>query len=172
MAAMKLAEHYASLVVEGSVDADAMEALWREWLWDTPCNATPTCADMNRNQGVGLFLCVALSYEADGADDIPSLLPNSPLVHLVPGPISAWTQRQLMDQIECLQLYWGQVMGAHEVSLPLVCSLATAKLKPSDCQELDGRCEYMLRRMMARAGVLARHAYTPNDGTLVSLDCL
>lgn len=71
---------------------------------------------MRFQKGVGLFLCVALSYANDSAEDLPALLPNSPLAHLIPGAICDWTQRQLMDQLECLQLYWGQIMSAHEVS--------------------------------------------------------
>lgn len=47
---MKLAEHYASLVAERGVDSKVLDALWQEWLWDTPCNSAPACADMNRNQ--------------------------------------------------------------------------------------------------------------------------
>lgn len=50
-------------------------------------------------QGLGLLLCVALSYSNEGDGDIQALLPNSPLVHITTGCISDWSQRQLADQV-------------------------------------------------------------------------
>ena len=57
-------------------------------------------------------------------------IPHCPLVHLTVVPVRELSQRQLLDQLECLQLSWGCVMGAHE-HLPL-------------------RCEGVLKALMAR----------------------
>ena len=58
-----------------------------------------------------MLLCVALSYEEhDTTQTIEQLLPNSPLAHITTPPVAELTQCQLLDQVECLQLYWGQIM--------------------------------------------------------------
>ena len=114
-----LASVCAALESGAGVPPDVLDRLWRLWLWDTPCNAplSEQCGDMNHNQGVGVLLCVALSYEEPGeALTIEQLLPHSPLVHITTPPLAELTQRQLSDQLECLQLYWGQVVATHEVS--------------------------------------------------------
>ena len=147
-----LEECYSMLVVDGFLEPDVMQRLWQRWLWDTPCNhpLLDTCGDMNLNQGVGLLLCVALSHSWKSTDaDIAHLLPHSPLVHLTIGPLNCLTQRQLLDQLECLQLNWGSVMGSHE--------------------DMEGNCQHVLEGIMARLGTLMSHAYTSGS---TELDCI
>lgn len=150
-----LGKYYASLRRNQSLPAEVQTRLWNRWLWGTAVNQPQIdeCGDMNMNQGLGIFMCVMLAYayEEDARDhrSIAELLPHSPLVHLTLGPLHMLSQRNLMDQIECLQLSWGSVVGSHE--------------------HLHGRCATVLRLLMARAGDLARHAYggesTPLDFT-------
>ena len=91
-----------------------------------------------------MLLCVALSYEEhDTTQTIEQLLPNSPLAHITTPPVAELTQRQLLDQVECLQLYWGQIMEAHT-------STAGA-----------------IRALMRRLGHLARHAFPMQSATQV-----
>ena len=47
-----LASVCASLESGAGVEPDVLDELWRQWLWETPCNAPPCeqCGDMNHNQ--------------------------------------------------------------------------------------------------------------------------
>lgn len=144
-----LSEYYTSLADCGSLNESSQKWLWDMWLWKTPCNQplVDYCGDMNMNQGVGLLLCVALSHEPIlDHQPISELLPHAPMVHLTSVPIHTLTQRQLLDQVECLQLCWGFVMGAHE--------------------DTEGRCADVLKRLMARFGTLVQHAY-PHGSTVL-----
>ena len=135
---------YVRLLRERVLPDHVQKRMWQMWLWGTDVNQPliDECGDMNVNQGVGVFLCVMLSYSLGAGNDdecIGDLLPHCPLVHLSKTPVRALTQRQLLDQVECLQLSWGNVVGSHE--------------------HLEGRCRKLLCMLMARLGFMAHHAY-------------
>ena len=136
---------YSVLMQTSTLPTDIQARLWNCWLWGTAVNQAliDECGDMNLNQGIGVFMCVMLSHTyAASSDDrcIVDILPHSPLVHLTKVPIHSLTQRQLSDQVECLQLSWGSVVGSHE--------------------HLEGLCRRLLCLLMARLGVLVQHTYS------------
>ena len=124
-----------------------MHRLWRQWLWEVDCVApvTEACGDMNHMHVLGLLLCFMEETFYQNKDDtacLPHLLPGVPLVHLyAQKPIAQYTLRELATQVECLQLSWGQV------------------LSNSDWEKVDE----LLKRLMARLGFLAHHAFPEKD---------
>ena len=120
------------------------EKIWNEWLWGCDCNGLPSekCCDMNRMHGMGILCCIGESvrpapmYE----ESFASILPETPSVHLHGNKaISQFTLRELMDQIECMQLNWGQIL--------------------SDMRD-EGTCSQgLIRAIMARVGFLAKNAF-------------
>ena len=98
-----LAQCYTVLLQTHALPDATQDRIWERWLWGTPVNEPliDECGDMNVNQGIGVFLCVMLSYTSSRDDRcIAELLPHSPLVHLTKGPLHALTQRQLLDQVK------------------------------------------------------------------------
>lgn len=128
----------------GKWDDATREEVWNQWLWESDCNAPPLeqCCDMNQMHALGLLCCIdALGNPALRIDK--DLLPHVPVVHLHPAtPVLQLTLRQLLDQIECLQLNWGPVLSC----------------APEMIQTLI----IMIQTLMARLGQLASHAYPPD----------
>ena len=97
-----------------------------------------------------MLICVVLSYMPStgsvDVDTIAQLLPQASIVHISNSPVNELSQRQLLDQLECLQLYWGKVMEEH--------------------YDTTGQCAYALKALMRRLGYLARHAFTVEGGVL------
>ena len=97
---------------------ETRERVWRRWLWETDCNAPPLeqCCDMNLMHVLGVLCCLGESRNPPmpvfGEPIGPLLLPHTPVVHLHPAvPIASLSLRQLLDQLECLQLQWGPVLA-------------------------------------------------------------
>jgi len=91
-----------------------MAQVWKEWLWESDCNALPSelCCDMNRMHGLGILCCVHLSKLPMQPIGLPELLPLLPAIHLHGDkPVCEFSLRELMDQLECMQLHWGQIVG-------------------------------------------------------------
>ena len=140
------------MLLTGTLDDEDLDALWERWLWNTNLNSplVEDCGDMNLNQGIGLLICTSLAGSMQGERaSIDSLLPYSPLAHLTQGPLLELSQRELLDQLECLQLSWGGIVGAHE--------------------ELPGACLKVVRCLMARVGILSQRAY-PEGSTLDAIN--
>lgn len=151
-------------VRSGAKRPTCMPKLWRKWLWGTNCidPGTEKCGDMNHMHVLGLLLCFmeeaygpAAEADADADADanagcfsylsVQQLLPTAPLVHLYgQKPIMEYTLRELTTQLECLQLSWGDVM--------------------TNCDWTD--VEQVLKRLMARLGFLAHHAFAENEHLL------
>ena len=117
--------------------------LWDRWLWDCNCNAPPIeqCYDLNEMHALGLLVCLGehvqpgalyaecLDDETVGGPDVLHLHPKT--------PIRSLSLRELLDQIECLQLNWGPALG----------DWGPAKARVVLCA------------LMARLGEIAHHAY-------------
>ena len=120
------------------------EALWQTWLWETDCNALPSekCCDMNKMHVLGIMCCLLEASCPVPQFRIPvsSIITELPIIHLHTKPICEFSLRELIDQIECMQLNWGQVIAE---------SIQDSLLLVKAC--------------MARLGQIAHHAY-PADG--------
>ena len=121
-------------------DEATCKQIWLKWVWGCDCNELPSekCCDMNSMHGLGILCCVreavhpVCMYEESLVDIIPEL----PSVHLHETKIiSSFSLRELIDQIECMQLNWGQIIA-----------------------NMD-RSDLLLRAIMARLGVIAGYAY-------------
>ena len=145
-AGSQLAHLYKTLLETGEPPAN-LARLWQTWLWGADCIAqgTEPCGDMNHMHVLGLLLCLVESVqEREQTTLLQTLLPAVPLVHLHPQtPIAQFSLRELTSQIECLQLSWGAVLSHNK-------------------WENVGEA---LRRLMARLGFLAHHAF-PADTVL------
>jgi hypothetical protein len=124
--------------------ASEKEELWKTWLWETDCNALPSdkCCNMNKMHVLGIMCCLleALNPVPEFNAQVCNIIPELPIIHLHTKPICEFSLRELIDQIECMQLNWGQVIAEGiENSLLLV------------------------KACMARLGQIAHHAY-PTDG--------
>ena len=148
-----MAQYYQHLR-SGGKRPNSIPKLWKQWLWEVDCTApaTEACGDMNHMHALGLLLCfMEEAYPSNITkrnDDeivmisIQHLLPNVPLVHLYgPKPISQFTLRELITQLECLQLSWGQILSNSELE----------------------HVDELLRSLMARLGYLAHNAFPEND---------
>ena len=137
--------------VWGDKEKRLVSEVYNGWLWGTRA-AEPVvdfCGDMNLNHGLGLLNCVIMNKIYTLPKDngsICDLLPHTPLVHLSKRPVLELNQRQLFDQVECLQLSWGVVVGNHE--------------------HLPGRCELVISLLMARLGHLTQRAYSASSSDL------
>jgi hypothetical protein len=118
--------------------------VWQEWLWESDCNAPPSelCCDMNRMHGLGVLYCVNLSKLPTQPIGLPELLPLLPAIHLHGSkPICEFSLQELMDQLECMQLHWGQIVGdiapLHAIMARLgsIVSHAFVTTKPEDGYE-------------------------------------
>jgi hypothetical protein len=120
------------------------EALWRTWLWGTDCNALPSdkCCDMNKMHVLGIMCCLLEASDPVPEFSLPvsSIITELAIIHLQSKPICEFSLRELIDQIECMQLNWGQVVSE---------SIQNSLLLVKAC--------------MARLGQIAHHAY-PADG--------
>jgi hypothetical protein len=111
---MSLANLYQEAVASRVFPSEKkFRCLWNEWLWETDCNASidENCGDMNQMHIVGIFLALMESMMTDCDDFVEKMLPDIPLVHLHNKSISEYSLRELTDQVECLQLSWGQVLS-------------------------------------------------------------
>ena len=157
------------------------EGVWKDWLWGTDCNALPSehCCDMNRMHVVGILCAVreSIAPVPQYRQAILDIIPSLSIVHLYKKPICEFSLRELIDQLECLQLNWGQVLGA---------------LDSHDDDDDDGGGEYdcenvennndsgggdtttiiihpilnLVKACMARLGHIAHHAY-PTGGAVL-----
>ena len=140
-------EIYTDAVALGALpDASAHQELWQRWLWGTDCNMEieEELGDMNTAHLECLLLCVLESVNASPSIRVKEKLPRSPLVHLFDKPVAEYTLREVVDQMECLQLSWGEVVSN------------------ADVQDLES----VLRALMARIGVIAHHAYAQTSPIL------
>ena len=124
-------------------DEAARDALWERWLWDCDCNAPPIeqCYDLNEMHALGLLVCLG-EYAHPGRlyeERLDAETVGGPeVVHLnADTPVSQFSLRELLDQIECLQLNWGPALG---------------EWGPAQAREV-------LRALMSRLGEIAHHAY-------------
>ena len=143
---------YATL---GEWEEGTRERVWRRWLWESDCNAPPLeqCCDMNQMHVLGVLCCLEEARVPPVSSIGPLMLPHTPVVHLYPEvPISRLSLRQLLDQLECLQLHWGPVLTGMAMSAEEGVTRLSA--------------EMLLRALMARLGEIARHAYTEEEGVL------
>lgn len=111
---MRLADLYHDAIANKVFPSEKrFQCLWNEWVWQSDCNASidESCGDMNQMHIIGIFLALMESMMTQCDDCIEDLLPDIPLVHLHKKPISAYSLRELTDQVECLQLSWGQVLS-------------------------------------------------------------
>jgi hypothetical protein len=132
----------------GSWDDATYAALWKQWLWESDPNARPldACHDMNHMHVLGVLICLGevsrasqvLFTEPWTADVIPA--PSVVFLHPMT-PVADLTVRELMDQLECLQLNWGPTLAALGPAMARNC----------------------LRALMARLGDIAHHAYPVNE---------
>ena len=114
--------------------------IWMEWLWKTDCIAKlmEGCGDMNHMHVLGVLISFMEALEPPpGEQCLHVLLSSVPLVHLYQKPISSYTQRELTTQLECLQLSWGCILSHCDFE----------------------KVSETLRRLMARFGVIAHHAF-------------
>lgn len=133
-------EIYSDAVALGALPDDSVrQELWQRWLWGVDCNMEieEELGDMNTAHLLGLLLCVLEGIDASASLRVGERLPRSPLVHLFNKPVAEYTLREVVDQMECLQLSWGEVVSN------------------ADVEDLDS----VLHALMARLGVIAHHAY-------------
>jgi hypothetical protein len=100
---------------EEEEEEDAL--LWRRWLWGCDCNALPLeqCCDMNEMHALGVLVClrertrpVSLFKRPLNEETVGGLS----VLHLhVETPVCALSLRELLDQLECLQLNWGPALS-------------------------------------------------------------
>lgn len=140
----------------GNWKDDVYTETWEKWLWGTNCNALPLeqCWDMNEMHIYGILCAINESCYH------PSLLllnkktidivdndnfPDLSVIHLQHEKcIGELSLRELLDQIECLQLNWGKIIGVL-----------------MDCGKLD-IAKDLLKGLLARTGIIAHHAYEVN----------
>jgi hypothetical protein len=128
------------------------ELVWKKWLWNTDCNALPIdqCWDMNEMHVYGI-LCALQEASCPSSNAIQcktsELFPEDEfedlaIIHLhEEKAIEDYSLRELLDELECLQLNWGKIIGAlmeiHKLDLAL----------------------YTLKACLGRLGQIAHHAY-------------
>lgn len=133
-------------------DKSTYDEVWNKWLWGTNGNALPLeqCWDMNEMHIWGILCSIresvvlssnAITYTT--SEIIPlEEYPELSMIHLhTTKPINDYSLRELLDQLECLQLNWGKIIGA---------------LLDNDQIELS---LHLLKASMARLGFMARHAF-------------
>ena len=115
---MGLAEIYVDATTKRKFPSEnTFQGIWNEWLWGTDCNEMidEKCGDMNHMHILGIFLALIESMMHDNGevdqDTMEDLLPDIPLVHLHNKAISDYSLRELTNQVECMQLSWGQVLS-------------------------------------------------------------
>ena len=129
--------------------AEQYEDAWRRWVWGSDCNALPTesCCDMNPMHGWGILCCVRewARPVAAYSESVGAIAPEIEVLHLQgEKPVSEFSLRELVDQIECMQLHWGKIVGLSE-----------------------DHGEALLKAVMARVGFIANHAFEnrrPEEG--------
>ena len=138
----------------GAWTDDECASTWHSWLWGSDCNALPMeqCCDMSRMHGWGVLCCIR-EANAPGPmyqQSLVEILPELPAVHLHGDTaIYQFSLRELMDQIECMQLNWGQIVG---------------ELITDEPDEPDRKgAERLLRAIMARVGFIATHAFETSN---------
>jgi hypothetical protein len=124
--------------------------VWERWLWGCDCNAAPMeqCYDLNEMHALGLLVCLgehlrpsAMYTKRLDADTVG----GPAVVHLhAQTPICGLSLRELLDQIECLQLHWGPTLNAWG---PI-------------------QARTVLRALMARMGEIAHHTYPVGGAVL------
>jgi hypothetical protein len=169
----------------GKWDAETRDGVWHKWLWESDCNALPLeqCCDMNQMHILGILCCLDAAFEAETRPPLKidhTLLPHTPVVHLHPNtPVAHFTLRQLLDQIECLQLNWGPVLSATSPAAAEAAEAAAADAEAvaeeagaaaaaapeAEADEAAIEAHSIVVALMARLGQLAQHAYA-GDATL------
>jgi hypothetical protein len=122
------------------------QCIWNEWLWESDCNAPidEDYGDMNPMHIIGIFLALMESMMTDCDDFVEKMLPDIPLVHLHNKSISEYSLRELTDQVECLQLSWGQVLSHGDFEA----------------------CYKVLKKLFSRFGYVIHHAYPDASAVL------
>lgn len=141
----------------GIWEKNVRELIWDQWLWKFDCNALPIeqCWDMNQMHIYGVLIAIDESLQPDKQSfSIPELLPKCKYPELsciyLHGnkKINDFSLRELLDQIECLQLNCGKIIG---------------NLMDED----DVDCIYvLLKQCLKRMGTIAHHAYQ-NEGNVL-----
>ena len=96
-----------------TIQPDELENVRQQWLWKTDCVMVghDACGDMSPMHGAGLlFACLLARRCSSTTSSMAEWLPQLPLLHLSTASLSALTLRDLLDQLQCLQLHWGQVV--------------------------------------------------------------
>lgn len=108
------------------MDPDQKQKLRQTWLWGVDCNALgiEACGGMSLSQTLGLLYTCTLEPSPQTVTD---LLPNMPLLHLHVGPMQGLSPRELMEQLQCLQLAWTQVLSHtdHSVAQQILDAVAS-----------------------------------------------
>jgi len=133
-------------------DEKTYHRVWEKWLWGTNGNALPVeqCWDMNEMHVYGILCCIresvvlssnAVTYTTSEILPLEEY-PELNIVHLHTNKaIQDYSLREILDQLECLQLNWGKIIGA---------------LLDNDQVEL---ASHLLKACMSRLGSIARHAF-------------
>ena len=133
----------------GLWDDQTRVKVWERWVWGSDCNAPPMeqCCDMNEMHILGI-LC-SINETENPVDQfnhtLAEIIPDLTIIHLHPKPISKLSLRELIDQLECMQLNWGQVL---------------------DAADDKGDCLLLIRACMARLGQIVHNAF-PTDGIVL-----
>ena len=108
---------------------------------------------MNQMHILGILCCLdAASTETELLKINQDILPHTPVVHLHPNtPVAHFTLRQLLDQIECLQLNWGPVLSAEANEAAEAAEVGAESAIEAHC---------IIVALMARLGQLAQHAFS------------
>jgi hypothetical protein len=127
---------------------DMLENIWNEWLWNNDCNAPleEIYGDMNAMHIIGILIALLESMTpSDNHALLQNFMPDIPLVHLHKKPIANYSLRELTNQVECLQLSWGQVLSHGDFDA-YWCGL---------------------RKLFARFGYIIHHAYTKAEDSVL-----
>jgi hypothetical protein len=150
---MGLADIYVDATTKQEFPSEkSFQNIWDEWLWGTDCNEMidEKCGDMNHMHVLGILLALieSMMHDKKGEEDnetMENLLPDIPLVHLNNKAISDYSLRELTNQVECMQLSWGQVLSHG-----------------------DFETYYkVLKRLFARFGHIIHHAYPSVDNIVL-----
>jgi hypothetical protein len=101
---------------------------------------------MNKMHVLGIMCCLQ-EYTcpvSQFTQPVSNIIPELSIIHLYPKPISNFSLRELIDQLECMQLNWGPVIG----------------------ESIQGSL-LLVKACMARLGQIAHHAY-PADGAVLA----
>lgn len=133
-------------------DEQTYHRVWERWLWGTNGNALPLeqCWDMNEMHVFGIMCCIresvvlssnAVTYTTNEILPLEEY-PELNIIHLHSDKaIQDYSLREMLDQLECLQLNWGKIIGS---------------LLDNDQIEL---ASHLLKACMSKLGSISRFAF-------------